>query len=121
MITDINNSVIMTSTVAEYANKARRREIKGIEPARWRGKREKRRRCRPVHRRSTGYEIRENKEANWLRRRSAYRDDRKNSHAVRSSNEERKGYHRQWRGGSVLKKMHFQAHSLSAIRRRCEP
>ena len=49
MITDINNSVIMTSTVAEYANKVRRREIKGIEPARWRGKRKKRRRCRPVH------------------------------------------------------------------------
>lgn len=32
MITDVNNSVIMTSTVAGYANKARRGEIKGVEP-----------------------------------------------------------------------------------------
>lgn len=40
MITDVNNSVIMTSTVAGYANKARRGEIKGVEPARRGGERE---------------------------------------------------------------------------------
>lgn len=41
MITDVNNSVIMTSTVAGYANKARRGEIKGVEPARRGAEREK--------------------------------------------------------------------------------
>lgn len=33
MITDVNNSVIMTSTVAGYANKPWRGEIKDVEPA----------------------------------------------------------------------------------------
>lgn len=68
MITDVNNSVIMTSTVAGYANKARRSEIKDGEPvARWREeeedeneeeKEEMQAGASPVYR-----EIRENKEA----------------------------------------------------------
>lgn len=83
MITDVNNSVIMTSTVAGYANKARRGGIKGVvaDGGRGGGTREREMQAKCI----AGCEMRENKVRRSAMERSVYRDDRKNSHAVKSS------------------------------------
>lgn len=70
----------MTSIVAGYANKVRRGEIKSAE--RRQGAGEGRDVCSPLHRRLVKYE-KIKRGGLPLRRRSVYRDDRKNSHAVR--------------------------------------
>lgn len=104
----------MTSTVAGYANKARRGKIKGVEPAEREEEGEEKEMqtgASPV----VKYEK--------MKRRTGYDED---PHIVmiekirtplghRTKGEEAEG---KW---EAVKKMHFQAYSLSAIRRRCGP
>lgn len=79
MITDVNNSVIMTSTVAGYVNKARRGELKDVEPMAG-GRRDE----GEGGAQADASPIVKYEKIKRLRRRSVYRDDRKNSHAVKS-------------------------------------
>lgn len=119
MITDVNNSVIMTSTVAGYANKPWRGEIKNVEPAEKEEGEENEMQtgASPV----VKYEK--------IKRRTGYDGDPRivmiekirTPLGRRTKGGKQEGREEGWKMGKCKKKMHFQADSLSAIRRRCGP